>query len=336
MLAVLDDDRIVNVDDATGAIVGRGSVAGANSAVPAGRGNAVVVDRAALADPATTLATLAGLVGADVDTLQARLDEGGDSRTVLVGNLDADTKKAVQEAIDDNTLEGLAIEQVGAGGHRRRWRDIRVAGRRRGGDDPRRPRPVGAHPRHRERLTAVRHRRERGRPADPRPHHVTGDAAKDGPHLRTDPIRMPRRRPPDADDPATELIHVLGVTPDGRTSTVYVVEPHANVVFADHKLPFAPSAWALDTSPDYPSLRPQRGPGLLTRRYGGLPRHGPLRLRLAAAGRHRGVVTVALLYLLGRILFRRRAVAIAVGFLALFDGMEFVQSRQTARGTRPR
>ena len=329
VLAVLDDDRIVNVDDATGAIVGRGSVPGANSAVPAGRGDAVVVDRAALTDPATTLATLAGLVGADVDTLQARLDEGGDSRTVLVGNLDEETKKAVQEAIDDNTLEGLAIEQVGR---------MAVTGEDgvtfvTPGGDAAATIPVD-HATGAALITGIENGSQlyvTAENADGQPIlariDVTGDAAKDGPHLRTDPIRMPGAVDRIVYDPATELIHVLGVTPDGRTSTVYVVEPHANVVFADHKLPFAPSAWALDTSPDYPSSDRNAVLAFSPDGTAASLDMGHYAFAWRLPGVIAGVVTVALLYLLGRILFRRRAVAIAVGFLALFDGMEFVQSR---------
>ncbi len=40
-----------------------------------------------------------------------------------------------------------------------------------------------------------------------------------------------------------------------------------------------------------------------------------------------GALTVALLFLLARILFRRRSIAILVGLFALLDGMFFVQSR---------
>ena len=40
-----------------------------------------------------------------------------------------------------------------------------------------------------------------------------------------------------------------------------------------------------------------------------------------------GALTVALLYLLARILFRRRAIAVLVAAFALLDGMFFVQSR---------
>ncbi|HSO28371.1 MAG TPA: hypothetical protein VLS28_00580, partial [Candidatus Sulfomarinibacteraceae bacterium] len=42
-------------------------------------------------------------------------------------------------------------------------------------------------------------------------------------------------------DVATQMIHVLGTTPDGGAPTVYVVEPHANAVYADAALPFEPA-----------------------------------------------------------------------------------------------
>jgi hypothetical protein len=47
-------------------------------------------------------------------------------------------------------------------------------------------------------------------------------------------------------DSATGMVHVLGKTRDGAT-TVYVVEPTSNSIFADAALPFAPVAWVLDS-----------------------------------------------------------------------------------------
>ena len=51
----------------------------------------------------------------------------------------------------------------------------------------------------------------------------------------------------------------------GRGTTVYVVEPHGKSVFADHKLPFEPSAWVLDHNGDYPATTPRRDPRLRVR-----------------------------------------------------------------------
>ena len=88
-----------------------------------------------------------------------------------------------------------------------------------------------------------------------------------------------------------------------------------------------PTAWALDTSPDYPSA--DRSAVLAFAATGSAASldmgHYAFAWRLP--GVILGAVTSALLYLLGRLLFRRRVVAVAAGLLALFDGMEFVQSR---------
>ena len=51
---------------------------------------------------------------------------------------------------------------------------------------------------------------------------------------------------------ADNLIHALGRSPSGR-STIYVVEPHGNVVFADATLPIDPSALVLDVQPADPA-----------------------------------------------------------------------------------
>ena len=56
-------------------------------------------------------------------------------------------------------------------------------------------------------------------------------------------------------DEASELVEVLGTAPDGCGQTVYVVEPHGTGVFADHRCPFAPTAWALDHNAGLPERR---------------------------------------------------------------------------------
>ena len=53
-------------------------------------------------------------------------------------------------------------------------------------------------------------------------------------------------------DAASDMIHALGTAPDGRTPTIYVVEPHGNAVYANANLPFTPAAWAFDQQPDNP------------------------------------------------------------------------------------
>src|SRR5205085_278957 len=51
-------------------------------------------------------------------------------------------------------------------------------------------------------------------------------------------------------DNASNIVHVLGVPPSGAGSTVYVVEPHGDAVFADAPLPFDPPAVVMDVQRD--------------------------------------------------------------------------------------
>jgi Gpi18-like mannosyltransferase/predicted membrane-bound dolichyl-phosphate-mannose-protein mannosyltransferase len=141
------------------------------------------------------------------------------------------------------------------------------------------------------------------------------------------PLQMPGAVRDVAWDDASNLIHVLGRTPDGSADTVYVVEPHANAVFADARLPFATTAWALDTQRDRPSQDRQQ---LLA-----VDSVGQLAVvdigQHAFAWRFMGVIAGALLagllYLLCRFLFRRRSVGLFVAALVLVEGMFFAQSR---------
>ena len=111
-------------------------------------------------------------------------------------------------------------------------------------------------------------------------------------------------------DESSNIIHVLGRTADGSSDTVYVVEPHGNAVFADARLPFPTVAMALDTQPDRPAQDRQQ---LLA-----LDAAGQLAVvdigNHAYAWRIMGVIAGALLlgclYLLVRMLFRRRTVAL--------------------------
>ncbi len=128
-------------------------------------------------------------------------------------------------------------------------------------------------------------------------------------------------------DEQTRQVHILGGAPDGDGSTVYVIEPHANAVYADVRLPFEPTAWALDVGNGRPSVDRQQ---LLA--FGDDGSAATVELGLHAFGwRMPGVIAGALmagvLYLLTRILFRRRDVAVLVALFTLVDGMLFAQSR---------
>jgi C-terminal four TMM region of protein-O-mannosyltransferase/Dolichyl-phosphate-mannose-protein mannosyltransferase len=161
---------------------------------------------------------------------------------------------------------------------------------------------------------------------------VGGDAAKDGPVLKgTHPLPAPGSWV--TYDAASQMVHILGLAPDATSTagpwTVYVIEPHGNAVYADARLSdgFTPTAWGSDFNPDYPASDRQQimvfdGDGTMASIDAGSH---------AFAWRLPGVVagalTAALLYLLTRILFRRRLVAALVGLFVIADGMFFVQSR---------
>ena len=106
-----------------------------------------------------------------------------------------------------------------------------------------------------------------------------------------------------------------------------MIEPHANAFFADSVLPFDPSEWVIDAQPDYPSEDRQ---SILAFDEAGAVAEvdvgsNPFAWRLP--GVIAGALLAALVYVLARILFRRRSVAVIAGLFMLLDGMMFVQTR---------
>jgi C-terminal four TMM region of protein-O-mannosyltransferase/Dolichyl-phosphate-mannose-protein mannosyltransferase len=137
-------------------------------------------------------------------------------------------------------------------------------------------------------------------------------------------------------DDASEMVHVLGRTPDDASATIYVIEPHANAVYADARLPsvdadarlpFQPTAWAIDVNRLDPTDDRQQ---ILVFDSAGTIASVDVGMHEFAwrlPGVLAGAAMAAFLYVLARILFRRRSIALIVGLLCLTDGMLFVQSR---------
>ncbi|MEO7663858.1 MAG: phospholipid carrier-dependent glycosyltransferase, partial [Candidatus Limnocylindrales bacterium] len=128
-------------------------------------------------------------------------------------------------------------------------------------------------------------------------------------------------------DAATQMVHVLGDRPDGSGATVYVVEPHADSVYEDAALPFEPTAIVLDQNQRYPSNDREQ---LLALDATGTTASVPIGQHAFAwrlPGVIAGVLMAVLLYLLARLLFRRREVAVFLAILIALDGMLFAQSR---------
>jgi Gpi18-like mannosyltransferase len=326
--AVLEGGSVVVVDDVSGGIVGQGSVDGVRQLLPAGRGPAIIATPDEMVDLAAEAGALSELLGMDAADLLARLEAGGPADVVLMGAVAQELEDRVQAAIDDGTLVGVRVEDTG-------WMAVTgtegVTFLTPAGDAavviPLEDADglalmTGVHDG--TQLWVTMHDAE-GRSQLARI-NVTGDKVEQ-PTLTGERILMPGEAQRLLYDPATELLHVLGLTPDGRGTTVYVIEPHASVVFSDHKLPFAPAAVTLDTAPDYPAT--DRSAILALAPDGATASldvgHYAFSWRLP--GVIAGVIAAALFFLLARILFQRRSVAVIAGLLSLFDGMLFVQSR---------
>lgn len=138
---------------------------------------------------------------------------------------------------------------------------------------------------------------------------------------------------PVAFDSASKMVHAVGTSPAGvdrgssTRATVYVVEPHANAVYADAQLPFDETTIAMDDAQQYPATDRQQ---LLAFSADGHMATVPIGRHAFAwrlPGVLAGILMAALIYLLARLLFRRREVAVILAILVAADGLLFVQSR---------
>lgn len=323
VLARLGDGTIVSLDGTTGTELGRTTVEGAAAMAPAGTLEVVVAQPLEVPDPSAAATILAGLVGADVEALRARLASAAEEPVPLAPIRDAAAREAVQAAIDDGRLVGFRIEtrpQVAVASPT----GLAILS------------ALGADVRTTVALEAAATGLALVTGLDTPKLYVAAGSDVDVVDLGREPTESPRyesRLPMPAAvedvrfDPSTRMVHVLGAAPDGRGRTIYVVEPHANAVYADARLPFEPAAWLVDAAPRYPAADRQ---AILAFAADG-------RLAVVDAGRHAfawrlpgvlaGVLTAALLYVLARLLFARRSVAIILAVLVLADGMLFVQSR---------
>ena len=124
-------------------------------------------------------------------------------------------------------------------------------------------------------------------------------------------------------DEATKILHALGRSPNGSGWTVYAIEANGGAVFSDAPLPFEPVALGLDT--------PQAGhEELLAFAADGSTAAvdvGQFAFSWRIVGVLFGTLGAVCLYLLARMLFKRRSVGLLVGFFSLADGMMFAQSR---------
>ncbi len=340
-------NRLSVVDLAAGALRGSLDLPGIADLALGGSGSALVARVDEVTDPAALASTLADLLSGDPSDYEARLAEGSAGSTVVLGSPGTgDPRKALDTAIADGRLPGVSIDDV-----------ARVAVATSEGVtfiDPARVSKVSTTP-----LSGGAHGLAlvtglddpklyvtTGAASDPgyQVIAVGGDGAKAGPaDLGRHPLPAPGTRV--VYDPASQQVHILGLGPGSSSAsgsssssasstrapswTVYVVEPHGNAVYADARLPdgFVPTAWAADIEPDYPAVDRQQ---LLVFAGSGASASidvGSHAFAWRLPGVIAGALTAGLLYLLARILFRRRLVAGLLALFVLADGMFFVQSR---------
>ncbi|MBP1704667.1 MAG: glycosyl transferase, partial [Chloroflexi bacterium] len=320
LLAATPADGLVAIDSTTGAELGRTVLAGRAEAVDAGRTDALVARVAEIPDQAAAADQLAVLLGGEPATYEQLLASGAEE--VTIASPTADERAAVEGAIAEGGLVGFSLEsrpRVAVAGRdgitfiepaslsvvATVELDAPATGLTLGEgveDDPTLYAPIGT-------AVAVVQAPDAGEPS------VDGT------------IPMPGQVSRAVFNPATELLHVLGTTPDGSAATVYVVEPRGRSVFADAALPFSPTALALDEEGQFPA--DDREQLLVFAADGGTAAvdTGSNAFGWRFPGALAGVLTAALMYLLARVLFRRRSVAVLAGVFAAVDGMLFVQSR---------
>jgi len=327
VVALLADGRAAMVDAASGAVTGTLVLDGIAQLAEAGRAPAAVANPADIADPATVATALAGLVGGDREHYRELL--ASDAERVVLATVPVDRREGVDGAITSGRLAGVEVVDLprvaiaaasgltfvvpaagavsstlsadgGAGG-------VALVT---GVDDPKLYFTMNG--------------------ADgPRYGIVTigGDKADDAPTLdRSAPL--PARGAWVAQDEASQQVHILGATPDDPAGwTVYVIEPHANAVYADARLTAEPAAWAMDSNGLYPAEDRQE---LLVFESDGTTASigvGSHAIAWRLPGVVAGTIMAVLLFLLARLFFQRRAVAVFLGVLLVADGMLFVQAR---------
>ncbi len=328
--ARMADGTVAMMDSSSGETVGSIRLAGAADIAAAGDGDGVVATLASVTDAAAAAKELASITGGDAAALKKQLAQTETDTVLLDITLTVDLRTKLDKAITDGKLPGIAITKTpllavadGAGldllsDHGHVVHSVAV--------------PGGAHGV--ALVTGLASGNQLyassadGSSGDPQLTIVatTGDQAKGGPTI-TSTMPMPGAVTKVLYDDSAQMVEVLGQAQDGSGPTVYVVEPHGNAVFADHKLGFAPVALVMDHNPDYPSS--SRGQILAfdgTGQMGALD-VGGYDFSWRLPGVLLGALMVGALYLLTRVLFRRRTVGVLAGMFLLLDGMSFVQSR---------
>ncbi len=330
LLVGTDDDRVVSLDAYSGVELGAADVAGLQDLAPGGSVDTVVVsliDFVDSADLAPVGAGLAAILDDDPADLAQRLTGAlleGRAEVVLGPAPQGEPRAELDTAIADGRLPGVAVQpraRAAASGSdgvtflaaadASITSTLDLAGPAdgiayvTGVDTPRLYVAVGSE------LAVV----------------TLGDNGSDGDPALESRVWMPGPINLVAYNAATRLVHAEGATPDGAGHTVYVVEPHGNAVFADAPIAFAPVALVVDAAPLYPTSDREQLLAVSADGSTAAIQAGRNAFGWRLPGVVAGVLMALFLYLLARILFRRRSIALLAGGLVLADGMLFAQSR---------
>ncbi|HYI22745.1 MAG TPA: phospholipid carrier-dependent glycosyltransferase, partial [Candidatus Limnocylindrales bacterium] len=320
LIAVSSDGTVVSLDAATGSETGRTELDTAHSPVGTPSRTQVIVDPALVDDPAAVADTLAGLLDDDADRIEAVIVAA--TEPVAIAGQVGDDDDAIQTEIDAGNLPGVSMESApGVALATDSGISLLDAATLAELGTFATDEPVGG-------MTFVAEGAD-----DPSIYAASGQEL----------VRL--RLPTDADvslggsiwmpntvtdvvwNPTTTMVHALGLSQDGAASTVYVIEPRSNSVFADARLDFAPTQLVLDVQPERPAedrvdmLAFDASGRMATIDVGG----NGYAYRLP--GVIAGALTAALIYLLVRFLFMRRTVALIAALLVLVDGMFFANAR---------
>jgi len=335
-LAAASTGRLSLVDLAGANVIGSLDLAGVEDLASGGAGPALVATLADVEDPSAVADRLAELLGGVAQEYEAKLTDPLAGPTVIVGSPGTgETRTSVADAIAVGSLPGLAIEEVSriavaaADG-------VTFVDAQRAAVTDTIPLTGGAHGL--AVVTSLEDTKLYVTAGDASaPEYVVvaiaGESADEGPvNLGGHPLPGPGTRI--VFDGSSQQVHILGrvrseAPSDATPWTVYVIEPHGNAVYADARLPadFEPVAWAANIEPAYPADDPQRL--FVFDRTGATAEIdlGSHAFAWRLPGVIAGALMAGLLFLLARILFQRRLVAVLVGLFVLFDGMFLVQSR---------
>ena len=252
------DGRLVTLDTDSAEELGSIELDGIAAFAPGGTGPVVATSPGSVEDPAAAAAKLADLLGGDAATYERRLSSA-ESGTIVAGIGGIDEKANVDAAIADGSLAGLTVQDAPRVAVATPTGVVFVAAPTgdmvanvdldggafglalvTGIDDPK--------------LYVTTGGTDSGAPGEVATIVVGGDAAKNGP-IRQRTMPLPGRGSTVLYDEASQMVHVLGETPEGEGWTIYVIEPHADpgAVFADAPLPWEPAALVMDSAQSYPS-----------------------------------------------------------------------------------